>query len=73
MCDQRIGVIRDAMLMGYGVFMAEAQIRELLSALDKVGPPLPNAQTITLDAPRDPECSRFILEFVADMQQRSQP
>jgi hypothetical protein len=71
MSDARITVMREAMLMGYGLFMADAQIRELLSALDKIGKPLLHAQTVTLDElTQKPQGSDdFVLDLLADAKQ----
>jgi hypothetical protein len=68
MTDARIAIIREAMLMGYGLFMADHNIRELLSALDKIGKPLPAAQTITLDElTQKPQGSEdWVLDLIAD-------
>jgi hypothetical protein len=68
MSDARIAVIREAMLMGYGLFMADAQIRELLSALDKIGKPLP-ARADDHAGRADAEAAGiggFVLDLLAD-------
>jgi len=50
MTDARISLIRDAFLRVHGLYLPDSEIRELLAALDKVGPPLPAAANLELDS-----------------------
>jgi len=50
MADARIALVRDTFLRVHGLYLHDADIRALLAALDRVGPPLPAAQQLELNA-----------------------